>query len=122
MLEKLLAAIIALTEALNAHTAALGGTAAPEAETTEEAAPEPPKKGKGKKAAPKPATMEEVRTAMLALNEAKGKQAVVDLLAQYGVGKIGDLDAANYAEVIKDANEAAAAEATEEEAETDVFG
>lgn len=79
---------------------------APAAEPEAPAAPA--KKGRKKAAAPE-VTVEDVRTSLLALNEAKGKQAVVDVLARFGVGKIGDLDEAQYAEC-KELAEAEAAE------------
>ena len=83
----------------------------------EEAAAEPeptPARKRGKKGA-KAVTVDEVRNALIALNEAKGKQAVVDVLAQFGVGKVGDLEEANYAECKQAAEEAQAAEGSAED-------
>jgi hypothetical protein len=80
----------------------------------------PAKRTRKSKAAPPEVTLEDVRTSLIALNDARDKQAVIEVLSRFGVAKIGDLPEENYAE----AKEAADAEAAEEEPdpEDDPFG
>jgi len=112
-IEKALADLQSAVEELTAAIKGKKGTPAAE-EAEEEAAP---KRSRKKKAAPKEVTLEEVRESMMALNTAKGKAAVVELLAEFSVKKIGDLEEKDFADAKQKADEAAAAEDEEEEEE-----
>lgn len=52
---------------------------------------------------PKPTKLEDVRAAMTDLASAKGADAAKQLLAEYGVKKLGDVDPAKYASLLTDA-------------------
>jgi len=103
----------AVAEALAELVKAVALAAIKGANGNADAAAETPAPAAGKKrrkAAAPAVTVEEVRASLIALNEAKGKQAVIDLLARYGVGKIGDLAEENYAEAKTEAESEAMAE------------
>lgn len=54
-------------------------------------------KGKAKPAAKKAVTEDEVRAAAQALIKAKGRQAAMDILAEYSAAKIADIEEEQYA-------------------------
>lgn len=60
---------------------------------------------KAENAEPEPAkvNLEQVRAAMTDLASAKGADAAKQLLAEYGVKKLGDIDPAKYASLLTDA-------------------
>jgi hypothetical protein len=72
---------------------------------------------KSRKRKPKAAevTSDDVRAALMALNTAKGKQAVIDVLAQFKVKKLADLAEENYAACKEAAEEAASEEAADDD-------
>ena len=72
-----------------------GGT---KAAAAEEPAAAPAKRTRRAKPAEPEVSLEDVRTAMIALADAKDKAAVVEVLSRFGVAKIGDLKPENYAE------------------------
>lgn len=107
-MSKIREALDALADAIEE---ALEGQAT-EAETT---------KGKSStkesKKAKKAKTMDDVRNALVALNEEHGKSAVVDVLSRFGITKVGDLDEEHFDECIQLAENYEAPEEEEEEEE-----
>lgn len=90
-------ALDALADALEEALAGAGKgrKAAPAEEPADE---EPAAPARGKKSKKAAVTMEQVREAMVALNEEHGKPALIDVLSRFGVTKLGDLPEEHFAE------------------------
>lgn len=101
MIEKFLAALLALVAAIEANTAALTKVV----NATPGTAPAEEKKGKGKTTPADPAagpTLAELRAAAQALLDANGNDgaALAELNKKYGTKRISEVPADKYAEVI----------------------
>lgn len=92
----------AIREALDALADALEEALAGGGKAKKAAAPadddEPAAPARGKKTKKAAVTMEQVREAMVALNEEHGKPALIDVLSRFGVTKLGDLPEEHFAE------------------------
>lgn len=90
-------AIVKLTEAVEANTAALKGAAAPaKTETTTKTET----KGKTTETKPKKPTSEDVRAALKAYSVIEGKEGAIALLKEFGADTLNELDPDKYQQVI----------------------
>jgi hypothetical protein len=114
--------VTSLTDLVQHIAGGSGAAKAAPAEEVEEPATKKRSRNKAEAAKPK-VTIEEVRKALIALSEAKDKQAVVEVLSRFGVAKIGDLSEDSYAEAKELAEAEAQAEDDEDgDGEDDPFG
>lgn len=81
------------------------------------------KSAKPAKAKAPAVTFDDVKTKLTELMEKNGKQAVKELLSEYGAAKLADLEEDNYAEVVEKATEAlAGGDEPEADEDDDMFG